>query len=123
MKNYKKIAVLLLVGVFLLTGCGKKDPFKTAQEKMRNLDNYHMTMNMTLGMKSSGIEMEIPVTMEMDADEKNKMAKMETSVSFFGMKMTTESYLDSRDEKKTIAYEKDTSSDTWKKTEDTEKTL
>lgn len=120
MKKKLRIFSMLLVGVILLAGCGKKDAFQEANKKMEQLDNYQSIMIFTIGAKSSGVSMEIPVTMKQQIDQKNKISKNEMSLTMMGMTLTSEIYVDERDSKNIITYTKAMGSDVWTKVVSTE---
>lgn len=78
-----------------------------ATKKMSKLNSYQMVVDFTMGMKSQGIEMEVPITVDTSYNSKSKAAKMDVSVTFFGMKVTNEGYVDYKNKKKVITYLKD----------------
>ncbi len=113
-----KWLVALFVSVVALTGCGKtenvKEVFATAEKKMDALSNFTMKMEMNIGVKSSGVEMTIPTTIETKMDVKSKTSKMNMSVEMMGMKLSTEGYTQTVDGK-VITYTKEMMGDTWTK--------
>lgn len=114
-----KWLIALVAGIFAVTGCGNSNKdydtvIDDARKKMEGLSNYSMTMEMNMGMKASGIEMTIPMTADMKIDNKSNIAQMNMSVSMFGMKVTTESYMDMSGEQ-TITYTKETLGEGWTK--------
>lgn len=116
MKKLKWL-VVVFAGLFVITGCGKKDYSSIIDEsrkKMEDLSNYSVKMDMNIGAKTSGIEMNIPMSINMKLDAKSKIAQMDMTVSVFGIKVTTESYLDMSKEQ-AVTYTKENLSDTWTK--------
>jgi len=116
-----KFKLLLLPLLLLsLTGC-----FRTPEEKVQDAftktdeaSSAHTDMNINIGMKSEGIEIEIPVVISADIDNKTELAEMDLSVSIFGMKVSTKMYLDM---KNNISYSQE--EDTWVKSVETDTVL
>ena len=121
MKKMSKFKLLLLPLLLLsLTGC-----FRTPEEKVQDAftktdeaSSAHTDMNINIGMKSEGIEIEIPVVISADIDNKTELAEMDLSVSIFGMKVSTKMYLDM---KNNISYSQE--EDTWVKSVETDTVL
>lgn len=112
-----KWLMALVAGLLVVTGCGKKNYdsiIDESRKKMEDLSNYSMKMEMNVGVKASGIEMTIPMTATAKLDNKAKTAQMEMTVSMFGMKVTTESYMDLSKEQ-AITYTKESLSEAWTK--------
>jgi len=121
LKKMSKFKLLLLPLLLLsLTGC-----FRTPEEKVQDAftktdeaSSAHTDMNINIGMKSEGIEIEIPVVISADIDNKTELAEMDLSVSIFGMKVSTKMYLDM---KNNISYSQE--EDTWVKSVETDTVL
>lgn len=120
-----KWLVALLVSVIALTGCGKtenvEDVINTAGQKMRDLSNYAMKMEMNVGIKASGLEMTVPMTIDAKIDVKSETAQMNMAIEMMGMKMSTEGYVQT-EEGKTTTYTKEMMGDTWTKEYSDDKT-
>lgn len=120
-----KWLVALLVSVVALTGCGKTenaaDVMNKAGEKMKGLSNYAMKMEMEIGVKASGLEMTVPMTIDAKIDTKSETAKMNMSIEMMGMKISTEGYTQTEDGK-TTTYTKEMMGDTWTKEYSDDKT-
>lgn len=115
MKKLKFIIPMLAIAL-LFTGCGKspENVLKDASEKMKKLDNYHMTMKMDMELSYEGSSMTMAVKLDSDVDNKNGINVMETTSSFFGMSQTQKSYASVKDGK-TVTYTQ--SEDVWYKEE------
>lgn len=112
----QKLKLLLLpILVLSLTACGtsekenvktpvKKDNLKAAIEKTNKVQNYHMDYKIDMGVKSEGMEMEVPINMAFDIDQKSQVTKLELTMQMFGFKVSTTSLMDM---KNNIMYTKD----------------
>lgn len=113
----KKLKFLIptLVMTVLFTGCGQNPEtvLKNAAEKMSNLDNYHMTMQMDMNLAFDGSSMSMSVKAESDIDEKNGVGVMDTTASIFGVTSTERSYMTYKDNI-TTTYTQD-EDETWYK--------
>ena len=116
----KKLKFLIptLVMTVLFTGCGQNPEtvLKNAAEKMNNLDNYHMTMQMDMNLAFDGSSMSMSVKAESDIDEKNGVGVMDTTASIFGVTSTERSYMTYKDNI-TTTYTQD-EDETWYKKEE-----
>ena len=65
-----------------------------------------------MSIKSSGIEMNAPMSISMDLDGNKELGSMEMTISILGMKMTSTSFLDM---KNNITYEKAPGTSYWTK--------
>lgn len=118
MKKRFMMVVATLSMVLMATGCmnSPESILKKASKNMSKLDNYAMNMKMDMGVKSSGVEMNVPVSLDAKVDQKNDITYMSTSVEVMGFKVTTDSYIDSRKEGETITYTKSLEEeDVWEK--------
>ena len=117
MKKRNWFALLLVIGL-TLTGCGKKENdseiIDNARKKMNALSSYAMTMDISMGIKSGGFEMNMPFTIAAKLDNVSKNAKMDIAIEVFGMSIETESYVDASGEQ-TITYTKEVMEDAWTK--------
>lgn len=115
MKNKLKLLLLPLI-VFGLTACGtSKEGLEGAIEKTNSAKSYHMDYAIDMGIKSSGIEMEVPIKMGMDMDTKTKLAKMNMKMTMFGINVDINGYADL---KNNIMYMENASEeDSWTKQE------
>lgn len=117
MKKLKWLA-LVFVSAIMITGCGKErtpeEVVDDASKKMNELSNYAMKLEMTMSINSSGIEMTIPITIDEKVDEDSKIASMNMTFEMFGVKMTSEGYIDMSQDQ-TVTYAKDFLEDTWTK--------
>ncbi len=112
----QKLKLLLLpILVLSLTACGtsekeniktpvKKDNLKAAIEKTNKVQNYHMDYKFDMAVKSEGMEMEVPMSMAFDVDPKSKVNKLELTMEILGIKVSTTSLMDM---KNNIMYTKD----------------
>lgn len=120
-----KWLVALLVSVVALTGCGKtekaEDVINTAGQKMEDLSNYAMKIEMNIGVKASGLEMTVPMTIDAKIDVKSETVQMDMTIEMMGMKMSTEGYIQTEDGK-TTTYTKEMMGDTWTKEYSDDKT-
>lgn len=114
MSKLKYVTMLLLVSVLALTGCNKKnslsadETIKKAVAYMESVENYKMKASISMGIKSSGISMDMSFDMNGTYDAKNGISKMNMSTNMFGMAIETESYSDTKSEPgKVITYTKD----------------
>ena len=121
MFKVKYIFVALLVSMVALTGCGKKNSLspeevmKKARENAMSAENYKMKMDFSVGVKSSGMSMEIGIGVDGVIDVKNEMTKMNMTAKIFGMEVESEMYTDSKSEDgKVITYT--LNDDEWTKT-------
>lgn len=100
MKNKLKL-LLLPILVLSLTACGPKsdspkgeESLKTAIEKTNKAKSFHMDYKIDMGAKSEGVEMEVPIAIGLDMDQKSNVAKLELSMSVLGMNISTTSFMD-----------------------------
>lgn len=94
MKSKLKLLLLPLI-VFGLTACNnKKADLESAIEKTNKAKSYHVDYVIDMGIKSSGIEMEVPIKMGMDMDTKTQVAKMNMNMSMFGVNVDMNGYVD-----------------------------
>jgi len=106
MKKFKILIPTLAIAI-LLTGCFKSPLtiLKDASEKMKELENYHMTMKVDMEMNYDGTSISISMNAESDIDEKNGIGVMDTTASFFGMSSTERTYMTYKDGKQ-VTYSK-----------------
>jgi hypothetical protein len=119
MKNMLKMLPVFVMSCLFATGCflNPTSDLKKASKKMAKLDSYQMTLDFTIGVKSQGIEMEVPVSLENSYHSKSKASKMNISISVFGMTVSSEGYISYSDDNKVITYIKDSSTEEWTKEE------
>ncbi len=117
MKKTKWLALVVAM-VFLFTGCGKKlsdaEIIDNAGKQMKELSNYAMTMDIQMGIKSSGLEMSIPFTIDLELDNQSKLGYMKLVAEILGISITSESYMDASTNPN-VTYTKEVMADTWTK--------
>lgn len=122
MKKTKYLIVGLLVSIFAITGCSKKndlsveETFKKAVNNVNSAENFKMNIAMNIGVKAEGLTMDMNVKLDSISDIKNGKTKMTMGMNMLGISYETEMYTDTTSESdKTITYTKDTNGN-WSKT-------
>ncbi len=113
------LPVLLVIMAIIYISNTPRGILSSASKKMSKLNSYQMVVDFTMGMESQGIEMEVPITVDTSYNSNSEAAKMDVSITYFGMKITSEGYVDYKDKKKVITYLKD-SFGSWTKGESEE---
>lgn len=106
-----KLKLLLIPFLVLaLTACGKtpEERFNDALAKTDQLDSAHMDCKLNLAIKTQGVQVELPITIASDIDNKSSLSYMKLSMSLLGMDISVEEYVDS---KNLITYSK--TDDVW----------
>lgn len=113
-----KWLVAFTIFVLALTGCGKDknsgEVLNNAKKQMEALSNYAMKLEMKMGVKSAGLEMDFPIEMNIKVDEKTQTAKMDVQFEMLGMKISTEGYMQQVGNQ-TVTYTKEVMEDVWTK--------
>jgi len=117
MKKSKILAVILTL-ILVVTGCGSKtskpeDAIAKATEKMKGLNNYHISMTMDMSFSEGGVSTSITMNAEQDYDTKNNTSYMFASSSMMGMDFESETYTETKDGK-AYSYTSD-DGETWVK--------
>ncbi len=112
MRKFKLLLLPLLI--LSLTACNKspEETFYDAYNKTKELESLHLDFDIDMSIKSSGIEMNAPMSISMDLDGNKELGSMEMTISILGMKMTSTSFLDM---KNNITYEKAPGTSYWTK--------
>lgn len=108
MKKSKILAVICAL-MLVVTGCGGKevksetpaDVASKAIEKMKGLDNYHVSMTMDMSFTEGGVSTSVIMNVDEDYDAKNHTAYTFTSTSMLGQDIEAESYSEIKDGKTT----------------------
>ncbi|PKP54171.1 MAG: hypothetical protein CVT90_02045, partial [Candidatus Altiarchaeales archaeon HGW-Altiarchaeales-3] len=93
--NTTLMGLIGLIGILLIisiTGCmdGQLNPDEVKAKVLEvagSIETYKMDMDMNMTMRAEGMEMVIPITAKVVADEKNKKMEMKMSMSMMGQKM------------------------------------
>lgn len=109
MKKIKKAAALLLSAALMLslTACGSFEAkMAKAAARMAKLENYHLDMDMQLGMTISvlgqGLEMNMGMTGDIDVQTEPQRIKMDMSVSMLGLSQDVLCYMEKTGEEYTV---------------------
>lgn len=105
MKKSKILAIICAL-MLVVTGCGGKeskpeDVASKAIEKMKGLDNYHVSMTMDMTFTEGGVSASVIMNVDEDYDAKNHTAYTFTSTSMLGQDIEMESYTEMKDGKST----------------------
>lgn len=115
-RNILKSLILPAISLLLITGCGEKeDYFETAKKNMQELKSYSMNIDVEMQMKTGGITINLPITLNSDVDVTNKISKMEISTELVGTNISSTAYVDGTDENNVIQYSS-TDGTNWTKT-------
>lgn len=116
-KNIFKLLILPVMSLLLITGCDdKEDHFEIAKKNMQELKSYSMDIDVEMQMKTGGITINLPITLNSDVDVTNKMSKMEISSELMGASINSTTYVDGTDENNVIQYSS-TDGTNWTKAE------
>ncbi len=115
-KNILKSLILPIISLVLITGCkDKENHFEIAKKNMQELKSYSMDIDIEMQMKTAGITINLPITLNSDIDVTNKMSKMEVSSELMGSNFSSTTYVDGSNENNVIEYSS-TDGTNWTKT-------
>lgn len=104
-RNILKLLLLPVISLLVVTGCDdKEDHFETAKKNMQELKSYSMDIDVEMQMKTGGITINLPITLNSDVDIKNKISKMEISSELMGANINSITYVDGTDKNNVIQY-------------------